>query len=74
MLNPNWIGDIYITKKPEEIAPYGDKAKAGIVIITLNNKKYPGAYKVLKHRLRKLKPNFSVPKEHPAPPVVINIR
>jgi hypothetical protein len=73
MINPNWISDLYVTKKPEEITPYGDEAKAGIIIITLNEKKYPEAYRSLIHRLRKLKPNFAIPK-HQSVPIVVNIR
>jgi hypothetical protein len=62
MLNPNWIGNIYITKKQSEIAQYGTIAKAGIVVIILDDKDHPEGYKDLKHRLKKVRPNFNVPK------------
>ncbi|HEX3385559.1 MAG TPA: hypothetical protein VHS53_10245 [Mucilaginibacter sp.] len=62
MLNPGWIDDIYIIKKQPEIEQYGHIAKGGIVVIILNDKDHPDAYKEIKQKLRKISPNFNVPK------------
>jgi hypothetical protein len=55
-ISPNWIQNIYITKEASQIAQYGAKAKDGVVIITLNEKDHPEAYKSIKHELKKFRP------------------
>jgi hypothetical protein len=56
MLNPSWIDDIHVAKDSSLIAQYGTKAKDGVIIITINEKYHPEAYKELKHKLRKFRP------------------
>src|SRR3569833_908545 len=66
MIKPNSIADIYITKEKSQIARYGARAEAGIVVIILNNKDYPEVYNELKYKLKQM-PNFKrkVPSESP---------
>ncbi|MFI5162572.1 MAG: hypothetical protein ACHQHN_14935 [Sphingobacteriales bacterium] len=55
-INPGWFQNIEVVKEPSQTAQYGDSAKDGIVIITLNEDHYPGIYKMLKHNLKRFRP------------------
>ena len=54
MLNPNWLQNIYVIDK-QKLIKYGPGEKKGIVLITIHDKNYPQAYKVIKSTFKRFK-------------------